>query len=235
MSVFHFTKAPAPGGYIVTAFQTVGYISVLAIRYLEEKGALKEVGYLELQTEEPVAIINHGEIGFPIRILEGNGCIFITSEVPLPQKTLNALIPEILAIYEKYSFKGIIALDGLAIQKGKETSEVYYVSTQKDAKAPPGANKLIEGAMVGLNAALTLTSKTKKIPVTVIMAETHSEIPDGMAAAALISAIGAMTGIKVDTTELVSEYKKTLAKINEMLKKVSAPKEEKQQSSDLYG
>jgi predicted ATP-grasp superfamily ATP-dependent carboligase len=234
MTRFHFTKEPSTGSYIITAFQTVGYISVLAVRYLEEKGALKQIGYFELETDAPVAIINNGEISFPIRILEGGGAIFITSEVPLPQKAINVFIPEIFDLYKKYSSKGIIALDGLAIEKGKETSDVYFVSNKKDMNIPD-TKKLEEGAMVGLNAALILAAKATKTPVTVIMAETHSEIPDGLAAAALIATIGKLTSLKVDTTELVSEYKKTLSKINDMLKRVVTQKEEKPQGSDIYG
>lgn len=235
MSKFRFTTEPTQGSYIVTAFQTVGYISILAMQYLEEKGAVKPIGFLDLESEEQIAVVNNGEVGFPVRVLQGGNAIFITSQFPLPQKSVDELVKLIFGLYKKISSKGIIALDGLAIERAKTESEVYYVST-KSGEPPANTKKLEEGAMIGLNAVLTLRAKLDRIPVTVLMAETHSEIPDGLAAAALISVIDSITNLKVDTQELVSEYKKTLTKIDTMLKKIATqqPKEEPS-SPEVYG
>ncbi len=231
MAKFYFKKAPKSGGYIITAFQTVGYISILASRYLEEKGAIKDIGYIDIDIETPVAVIDRGEISFPVRILQAENSLFINSQFPLDSEAITELIGQIFEIYKKYKFKGIICLDGLAIDKGKDVSDLYYVST-KDGFQPANARKLEDGAIIGLNAELTLKSKMEGIPVTLLMAETHSEIPDGVAAAALINALSPL-GIHVDTRELVSEYKQTLAKIDDMLKKLN--KKEEPNKPDLYG
>ncbi len=231
MAKFYFKKAPNAGGYIITAFQTVGYTSILASRYLEEKGAIKDIGYIDLDIETPVAVIDRGEISFPVRILQAENSIFINSQFPLGPDAVDALITQILEIYKKYKFKGIICLDGLAIDQGKDVSDLYYVCT-KDGFQPANAKKLEDGAIIGLNAELTLKAKSENIPVTLLMAETHSEIPDGLAAATLITALSPI-GIHVDTKELVSEYKQTLAKIDDMLKKLN--KKEEPNKNDVYG
>ncbi len=230
MAKFYFKKALKSGGYIITAFQTVGYISILASRYLEEKGAIKDIGFIDLDIEMPVAVIDRGEINFPVRILQAENSIFINSQFPLDPDAIKELISQIFEIYKKYKFEGIICLDGLAIDKGKEVSELYYASSRNGFQ-PANARKLEDGAIIGLNAELTLRAKMEDVPVTLLMAETHSEIPDGLAAATLINALAPL-GIHVDTRELVSEYRQTLAKIDEMLKKINKKEEPK---TDLYG
>ncbi|MCL4400764.1 MAG: PAC2 family protein [Candidatus Parvarchaeota archaeon] len=234
MAKFSFVKEPKDAKYVVTAFQTVGYISLLAMQYLEEKGAIRQIGFLDLNSGEQIAVVNNGEIGFPIRVLRGGDVIFITSQFPLPQKSVDGLVDAVFELCKKNSYKGIIALDGLAIDRAKTESDVYYVST-KNGVQPAGTKKLDEGAMIGLNAVLALRAKLENLPLTIVMAETHSEIPDGLAAAALIQVINSISGMNVDAQELVVEYKKTMAKIDSMLKKIATKPKEEQSSPEVYG
>ncbi len=229
-----FTKTPSSGKYIVTAFQTIGYISILAAKYLEEKGAIQEIGFVDLEDNVPIAMIIDGAVKFPIRVLEGQSTIFITSEFPIQSKNLVDLATEIFNLSKKYEAKGIIALDGLAIENPKSESEVFYVSTGGSAQVA-GAKKLEDGVMMGLNAELALKAKLLKIPTTILMAETHSNIPDGIAAAALINVLGNITKMAVDTTELVSEYKKTVEKINDTVRKMKQKEQPQTSGSDIYG
>ena len=85
--------------------------------------------------------------------------------------------------------------------------------------------------MMGFNSYLAHKSRKMKIPFVVLMAETHADIPDGMAAAALISVLEDIINVKIDTSDLVSEYKKTLTQINNILKRVSqVPKDRGEQN-----
>lgn len=84
---------------------------------------------------------------------------------------------------------------------------------------------------MGFNPYLAYKAKKMNVPLIVLMAETHAEIPDGLAAAALISVLEDIIDVKVDTSELISEYKKTLNQINNIIKKVSqAPKGREEQN-----
>jgi predicted ATP-grasp superfamily ATP-dependent carboligase len=231
MQSIKLKKSLNPGGYIISSFQTVGYISILATKYLEEKHIIKDAGFLELDIGTPIAVIENGEVGFPIRVYQANNSILISSQFPLSQSSIKNVISAIVDLYKKYKYKGIICLDGLSIEQGKENSDIYYTAT-KNGFQPTGGKKLESGAIIGLNAELMLRAQVEGIPATILMAETHSDIPDGIAAASLISAL-APIGIKVDTTELVSQYKKTLEKINQMLKRV--PQKEAPKNQELYG
>jgi predicted ATP-grasp superfamily ATP-dependent carboligase len=215
---------------IITAFQTAGYISVLAARFLEEKGAVKDTGGIDLDELAQFAIVKDGDMLSPIRILEGKGFTIITSQIPLPIKAIAELSDKIMDIYKEKKADQIIALDGLAIEESKDKSEVYFASTYNE-KEIKNCKKLPEGAMMGFNSYLAHKSRKMKIPFVVLMAETHADIPDGIAAAALISVLEDIINLKIDTSDLVSEYKKTLSQINNILKRVSqVPKDKGEQN-----
>jgi predicted ATP-grasp superfamily ATP-dependent carboligase len=215
---------------IITAFQTAGYISILAARFLEEKGIVKDIGGIDIDELEQFAVVKDGNLLSPIRILEGEGFIMVTSQIPLPLKAINGLADKIMQIYKEKKAEMIIALDGLAIDEAKDKSEVYFASTYNE-KEIKNCKRLPEGAMMGFNSYFAHKSRKMKIPFIVLMAETHAEIPDGIAAAALISVLEGILNIQVDTSELISEYKKTLEQINNLLKRVSqAPKSQEEQN-----
>lgn len=215
---------------VITAFQTAGFISILAAKFLEEKGIVKDIGGIDIEELSQFAIVKNGDLLSPIRILEGKDFTVITSQIPLPLKAINELSDKIIQIYKEKKANQIIALDGLAIDEAKEKSEVYFASNYNE-KEIKNCNKLSEGAMMGFNSYLAHKTRNMKIPFVVLMAETHAEIPDGMAAAALISVLEELVNIQVDTSELISEYKKTIGQINNILKKVSqTPRKEEEQN-----
>ncbi len=220
--------------HIVVAFQTVGYISVLVARYLEEKGIIKDLFGINIEDLEEFAMIRKGEIVNPIRVLEGSNFLVVTSHFPLPRSAANKIVDKIFDMYKSYGARDIIIIEGLPIEEGREKSSVYYASNMDD-EIPKKTKKLEEGAMIGLNASMAIRGRRKKIPVRTLMVETHENIPDGEAAAQLIDSLSDMINIKVDTAELISEYKKTLAKINELIKQVQAPrKDDGQEQQEMY-
>lgn len=227
-------KGLEKGSHLITAFQTVGFISVLAVRYLEEKNIIKEIGSITLENDEPIAVIENGEVGFPIKIYEGPSSVFISSQFPVPKESLHDLINELFNLHKKYALNDIIALDGLPVEKGKDNSDVFYVST-KNKTDVEGAKRLEEGAMVGLSAELALRAKTEGLPLTVLMAETHLQIPDGLAAAALLGVLKKVMGTELDTKELVSEYKKTISKINSIMSDIAKKQKNDRPISEIYG
>ncbi len=233
MASAHFYKQPEPGKYIITGFQTVGFISVLALSYLEDKGIIKDSGYIESENGGYVALVEKGDVTFPIRVLESDDAIFISSELPMLRNEVDPVVDEIINIYKKNKCKAIIALDGIGINEQKNTSEVYYVPVNLKDKLTK-FKLLEEGAVFGLNARLAFKCKETSTPLIMLMAETHESIPDGIAAAALISALKTIIKLDVDTSGLVMEYKKMMGKINRTVKNVQPAGEEKGQE-ELYG
>ena len=219
--------------FVITAFQTAGYISFLAVKYLEEQKVIKDIGGINLDSMREFGDVSDGFIQSPIRILSSGSAIFIASQFPLMQSAVEGLVGQISSICKKLKPKKIIALDGINADSAREGSQVYYASNDSKLKID-GAKKLEEGAIIGVNAHPSFMTKELGIPMAILMAETHSSIPDGIAASALISVLSQMIGIKVDTSKLVSEYKKTINKINELLKRVQRPKQS-EDTENMYG
>jgi predicted ATP-grasp superfamily ATP-dependent carboligase len=231
------TTKPVVGKYIVTAFQTVGYISILAVSYLKEKKVIKEIGYIDPESTNVITVIEDGELKYPIRIFESQKAIFIMAQVPIARDDMTPISKEIIRLYSDIKAKGIIALDGLSASGNKNQSDVYYTASNFNAELN-NVKPLSEGAMFGLNASIALQAKEDGVPFAVVMAETHVSIPDGLAAAALISSVKDLLGLEVDTNELVTEYKETLAKIDRLVKRARhTGTEEKpgQPGQEIYG
>ncbi|EFD93007.1 MAG: protein of unknown function DUF75 [Candidatus Parvarchaeum acidophilus ARMAN-5] len=213
---------------IITAFQTAGYISLLAARFLEEKGVVKDIGGIDLDEMSQFSVIKNGEMLSPVRMLEGKDFIIITSHIPLQINAVSSLSKKVIDLYKEKNASQMIALDGLSIEKPQDKSNVYFASTYTE-KEIKNCKKLPEGAMMGFNSYIANQCRNLGIPFIVLMAETHNEIPDGIAAAALIDVLGEFIDLKIDTSELVSEYKKTLIQINNLVKRLDkTPKNEEQ-------
>ena len=81
----------------------------------------------------------------------------------------------------------------------------YYATSGKTVskKLSGIANPLMEGIIVGVTGAL-LASHTKT-PVIALFAEARSNLPDSKAAAEIIKAVDAYTGLKIDPKPLLKQ------------------------------
>lgn len=228
-SIIH-TK-PSEDKFLILAFPTAGYISILAVNFLIHKKLLKEIGYIDIESPEQIAIVDNGKILYPIRIFEGEHGIFITSQFPVDIKNVGILTNEIFELSKRFRSKAIVTLDALNASGEKHESSVFYVSNkfQVDIK---DAKQLEEGVMIGLSAGIALEAKKRDIPFVAFMAETHVNIPDGVAASKLIESLDQLVGVKTDTTELINEYKTVLSRINSLIEKTKTTQEKR---SEMYG
>ncbi len=231
MALSVINTEPQNGKYLILAFPTAGYVSILSINFLIHKKLLKEIGYIDIESPEQFAVVENGKITFPIRIFEGQHGIFITSQFPIELKNVSTLTNEIFEIYKKFKCKAIITLDALNATEEKSTSSLFYVSNkiQIDIK---NSKQLEEGVMIGLSAIIALESKKRGVPFIAFMAETHVNIPDGVAASKLIEGLDELVGIKTDTIELINEYKTVLSRINSIIQKTKGMQEK---HNEIYG
>ncbi len=231
MTSYIIHTKPKEGSYLIVAFPTVGYISILAVNYLIHKKLVKEVGYIDLEVPEQLAVIDEGKITYPIRIFEGEHGIFVTTQFPVDLKFVKEITDTIVDIYNKTKSKAIITLDAINAAEEKKESGLFYVANKFDVNIK-GATSLNEGVMLGLNASIALEARKKGLPFLALMAETHTSIPDGDAASKLIDGLNQITKINVDTAELVEEYKTVLSSLNKLIERAKSTQEKK---SEMYG
>lgn len=212
------------GKWLVLAMPTIGHVPELAITYAEEKNALKKVGYVYVENS-PIALIYKGKVEYPISLLSTNNAIILLSYLPLDKNIEDSIIDW----YKHGKFKGIIILETIPVEVREAEDDVFYISEKVNDYPTDGLKKMEEGVLVGSSASLLLRLANENIPTFVLLAESHVEMPDGIAAANLLKALEPVLG-KIDTEELIKDYKRRLSKIHKLVTKYK----EQQVPEDLH-
>lgn len=226
-----FEKDIPKNAVILAGFQSIGLVGALAAQYTAEQSNAEVIGYIDVPEFPPIAILVNGQIRHPIRIHKfkhgSKNFIVFESELPIPQKMVNVIAKQISRFARKFKVKEIVSLEGLAVQKTPSTSNIYWISNieKKFENFNKHANSLKSGIVVGVSAALLMQAKVEKIPAAVLMAEAHSDFPDGLAAANLIKTLNKIYNFKIDTSPLEKESKKFEEKIWAIVEKAHQLKE----------
>jgi predicted ATP-grasp superfamily ATP-dependent carboligase len=111
----------------------------------------------------------------------------------------------IVELAEELDAKEIISLEGVGSPHPEEGRVFYYANRDSNySKKLEGiARPLMEGIIVGATGALL--AKDIKLPLVAFFAEAQSNMPDSKAAAEIIKAVDAYTGLKVDPKPLLKQ------------------------------
>ena len=135
-----------------------------------------------------------------------------------------AAAEEIARIAKLYAAKEIISLEGVnALVPGEESRTFSYGN---DRLAALGAQEMKEGIIMGVSAALLLKAEHTSC----LFAETHSQLPDSKAAAALIGILDKYLGLGVDPEPLLKqaqEFEQKLKTILQQTQKTATEAEKK--------
>ncbi len=222
---------------IIEGFPGVGLVGSIASKYLVQHLKAKQVGHIEAEHMPPVSFIIDGEIHNPIRIYESKryNLLIIESEFPVPAPLVHD-IGEHIAVWAK-SIKAskIICLEGLTNPNLKTIPAVFAISTGIKLKLPAYITPIRNGIMLGVSSALMLKCKELGLPGMCLMAESHSNFPDGIAAAEILKDLGKYLRISIDTALLEKEAHTFQDKIREVIDKSSAIARDSKDGRIIYG
>ena len=219
------------GAVIIEGFQGVGLVGTLAAQYMSDKLEAKQIGYINSDTLSPMALLVNGEIKHPMRIYhfkkKEQDFLIFDSELPIPHKLANAIAKKIAEFAKRIQVKEIVSLEGIATPQPPEISKVFYVSNMpaRMKKISKYANELQNGIIIGTSAALLIQAKVKKLPTYALMAESHSQFPDGVAASELVKTLSKIYGLNIDVSALVKESKAFEDRVMQVVEKVKEVKE----------
>ena len=223
------TKKPK-GVTIVEGFPGFGLIGTIATEFLMEHLETEKIGIVEMDEIPAMIAIHQNKVIEPISLHYNKKYNLVLIHAINIGKDLGWKVAEAISeIATQLNAKEIISLEGV----GSPTAEggrVFYYSTKGTApKSLEGlANPLMEGIIVGVTGALL--AKHVKTPIIALFAEARSNMPDSKAAAQIIKALDAYTGLKMDTKPLLDQavvFEKKLKGLVEKGQKAQQVQEDK--------
>ena len=118
---------------------------------------------------------------------------------------------------KKVTAKEIISLEGVAAKIQSKDPNVFYYSTLPHKSKVFENNKvkkLKEGIILGATGALLLNHK---LPITCILAETNSQLPDSRAASKIIEVLDSYLKLNVDPKPLVKKAEEFEVKLKQIM------------------
>lgn len=228
---------------VITGFQGVGLVGTLSAQYIVNKLKLEQIGHIISEELPPLAILVNGSLMHPIRIFSNKdrSLIIIESELPIPRKLVYKMSNEIVNWVKKIKARGLVCFEGIGVPPEEKDNkiDVFSISTTTKLrdKLDDFVPELKNGIVIGMSAALLLRSKDQGVNASCLMSESKSNIPDGMAAAAIIRKFNDIYGFSIDTNELEKQAKDFEKKLDKVLSNAKAFSilEKDEKPSSIYG
>jgi uncharacterized protein len=191
---------------IIEGFPGFGLIGTIAIEFLMDHLKTEKIGTVEMEEIPAMIAIHNNEVIEPISIHYNKQYNLVLVHAINIGANLGWKLAEVITeISKTFAAKEIISLEGVG-SPNPGSNRVFYYRTGKNKtvkKLENTANPLMEGIIVGATGALL--AKDLKIPLLALFAEARGNMPDSKAAAEVIKALDAYTGLKVDPKPLLKQ------------------------------
>ncbi|MBT4651381.1 proteasome assembly chaperone family protein [Candidatus Woesearchaeota archaeon] len=220
---------------IIEGFPGFGLIGTIATEYLMEHLKTEKIGVVEMDEIPAMIAIHQNKVIEPISIHYNKQYNLVLVHAINVGKDLGWKVAEIIVELAKVlTAKEIISLEGVG-SPNPDSGKIYYYSTSNgevSKRLSAVANPLMEGIIVGVTGALL--AKDFGVPVVALFAEAKSNLPDSKAAAEIIKAIDAYTGLKVDPKPLLKQAAVFEQKLKGILEKGQKAEETQQKKKLSY-
>ncbi len=204
---------------VIIGFPGFGLVGTITTEFLIDHLRTEEIGSLWFDDITAIAAVHDSKLIKPISIhynKEYNIVIVhgVTPTIGMEWKIINV----VMEFLNQVDAKEVISVEGIgSFEKNDEPKVFFFASDKKIVERLRGANleALKEGIIVGVTGALLL--KTEKPYLTCIFAESHSNLPDSMAASKVIIALDKYLGLKVDPKPLVEQAERFEEKLKKVL------------------
>ena len=205
---------------LILGFPGFGLVGTIATKFLIEHLDVKKIGEIESNKLLPLAAIHKSGLIGPLDLFYNkkyNLVILQTlSDLAGSEWKVSEVIDELARILNA---KEVIILEGLPSNKTKGEMKTYMYSDNNPKNAEKlGLSMLEEGIMMGVTATVML--RLEKTPVSVILAESPSKLPDSEAAARAIQVLDKYWSLDIDFKPLMKAAKNFEGMLKEMMEKV---------------
>lgn len=207
------------GVRIVEGFPGFGLIGTIATEFLLEHLSTEKIGVVEIDEVPAMIAIHQNQVIEPISIHYAKKQNLVIVHAINVNKDLGWKVAEMIAdLAKQLGAKEIISLEGVGSPKA-ESGKIYYYAAGQDIgrQMHSIAAPLMEGIIVGVTGALL--AKQMSTPIVALFAEAKSNLPDSKAAAQVISALDAYTGLKIDPAPLLKQAQMFEKKLKGIMEK----------------
>ncbi len=205
---------------IIEGFPGFGLIGTIATEFLMEHLKMEKIGTVEMDEIPAMVAIHQNKVIDPVSVHYNKEYNIVILHAINIGKDLGWKIADVvLQLAKELNAKEIISLEGVG-SPNPDASRVFFysnglgASTQELSKI---AKPLMEGIIVGVTGALL--AKDMKTSMVAFFAEAQSNLPDSKAAAEIIKALDAYTGLKIDPKPLLKQAAAFEDKLHGILEK----------------
>ena len=218
---------------IIEGFPGFGLIGTIATEFLMEHLQTEKIGIVHMDEIPAMIAIHNNKVIEPISIHYNQKYNLVLIHAINIGKEMGWKVAEVIEqLAKELSAKEIVSLEGVG-SPNPTSGRVFYYSSNKavSKKLTDVAHPLMEGIIVGVTGALL--AKNLKTPILALFAEAKSSMPDSKAAADIITALDAYTGLKIDPKPLLKQaelFEKKLKAIMQKSKEAEEIHEDKKLS-----
>ncbi len=230
-----YLKRDVARKYFITGFHGVGHVGWIAIRHLLSKLNAERAGYVVSYYMQPFVTVKEG-IVLPYEFYVSKDALIFVSNVPMTKRDMNMVSIKVAELVAKLGIEESILIGGLDSMLKKEEGDEFrvapttvYYNLYEDLFKEKQYRILEEGlGIVGPLAYFLSIFEAKRKKALAILPYAAIERPDPKAAAKALEVLSELTGIKVETQELVEEGLMIEREIKELEKRMRETLKEKE-------
>ena len=230
--------------YGLLALPDTGLVGTIAAGHMISSKKMNEVGYVRLSALPPMLVIHNGEPKSPVRLYGKDDFVVLISETPLPFETYKELAEQTVRWAGEKGIELLISLTGIAVQNREEIDEpqVFGIGASAEVRAllkSCGFPLLEEGFIAGPQAVILDECIERKFPLAVLLAQSHSEFPDPVAAVSMLQRLNQAFGLDVDVKALQERAEEFRIRLRELMQRTQqsmhGTKSQEEELPALYG
>jgi len=236
----NITKSLPKNATLIEAFPSRGYVSTIAANHMIRQLKMEQVGHMESDHLDAVAVVHDGIPMHPIRIYAKDDLVIVFSELIIPFNIVHEFSQATGDWLKTLKPKNAILLASVPGVESKEEHEIMMVSTDEPMLAKLRKLKvreMQEGVLTGMSSSLMIKCCGLSIPATSLMVET-SYVPDVLASAALLKILSELLNVNVNVEELVKAGREIEERFKDSLEQMKKGQENyhelHQQMSSMY-
>ncbi len=205
---------------LIEGFPGVGLVGTISASYIVEKLKMDPLGYIVSEKFPPLAAVHNYMPLHPARIYKSkkHNLVVLFSEFTIPMGVIHHLSSEIIEWSREHKVSRIFSLGGISLESEKK--EVFGIASTVELSKQLEANgikRIKEGATTGVSGVLLAECASRGFPAASLLAEAKPDFMDPLAAAMVIEKLKPMTGLDIDTTELINESKTIESKMKDIM------------------